>query len=151
MTWLVNGLKDSLIYWKANGAATYNKITDHNRSPLSVSIDRIENAQRTANGTLRKSIIAEKHQFNLSWSNVPNLAAYTVDNGWAGSDMYDFYMDNRQPFYLKITQKFDPDAVNNYQEFLVYFASCSFEVIKRNPSAATPYMLMDVSITLEEV
>ena len=61
MTWVVNGLKDSLIYVKGVGATEYTKITDHNRSPLGVNMEEISNTQRTANGTMRKSVIAKKH------------------------------------------------------------------------------------------
>ena len=152
MSWVVNGLKDSLIYFKSSAAgSTYQKITDHNRQPLSVQIDKIENAKRTANGTMRKTVIAEKHRFELTWNDVPNHSSYTVDGGFGGAQIYDFYLDNPQPFYIKITQKIDPDAVGNFQEFLVNFSSCSFEINKRNPSATQPYMLMNVSVTLEEV
>jgi hypothetical protein len=152
MSWVVNGLKDSLIYVKSSTAGSqYIKITDHNRSPLSINIDKIENANRTANGTMRKTVIAEKHIFELTWNDVPNHSVYTVDGGLGGGQIYDFYMDNPQPFMLKITQKFDPDAAGNFQEFLVNFSSCSFEINKRNPTPTQPYMLMNVSVTLEEV
>lgn len=151
MTWLVSGLKDSLIYWKPAGGNTYYKITDHNRAPLSVSLEEISNSQRTANGTMRKNIIAQKHRFDLSWNDVPNTSFYTIDGGWGGGEMYDFYLDTTQPFYIKITQKLDPDAANNYQEFLVNFSSCSFDVVKRNPSGTNPYIRMNINISLEEV
>ena len=41
MSWVVNGLKDSLIYIKGVGATSYTKITDHNRRPLGVTIGEI--------------------------------------------------------------------------------------------------------------
>jgi hypothetical protein len=155
MTWLVNGLKDSLIYFGVKNPVTnvidYTKITDHNRSPLGVSIEQISNSQRTANGTMRKSIIANKHSFDLSWNDFPNMSTYTVDGGWGGSQIYDFYLDTTQPFYIKITQKIDSDAANAYQEYLVNFASCSFDIVKRNPSATTPYIRMNMNLSLEEV
>ena len=155
MTWLVSGLKDSLIYFgttnPSTGVIDYVKITDHNRSPLGINIERIENSQRTANGTMRKNIIAEKHRFDLSWNDVPNVSQYTVDGGYGAGQIYDWYMDKKQPFYIKITQKFDPDATNNYQEFLVQFSSCSFDIVKRNPSATIPYIRMNLNVSLEEV
>lgn len=151
MTWVVNGLKDSLIYVKGVGATEYTKITDHNRSPLGVNMEEISNTQRTANGTMRKSVIAKKHKFDLSWKDVPNLSQYTVDGGWGATTLYEFYKNNPQPFYIKIVQKFSATGANAYQEFLVNFASCSFDVVKRNPTATTPYMRMNIQITLEEV
>jgi len=80
-----------------------------------------------------------------------NLSQYTVDGGLGGGELYDFYMDNTQPFYMKITQKIDSDATLSYQEFLVNFSSCSFEIVKRNPSGTYPYIRMNVNISLEEV
>jgi hypothetical protein len=152
MTWLVSGLKDSLIYFKSSTpGALYQKITDHNRRPLGIDIEKIENSLRTANGTMRRSTIAEKHRFDLSWQDVPNLSQYTVDGGLGGGELYDFYMDNTQPFYMKITQKIDSDATLAYQEFLVNFSSCSFEIVKRNPSGTYPYIRMNINISLEEV
>lgn len=155
MTWLVNGLKDSLVYFGVKNPTTnvieYNKITDHNRSPLGISLNEISNSQRTANGTMRKTIIAQKHNFDLSWNDVPNMSTYTVDGGWGASQIYDFYLDTTQPFYIKITQKIDSDAATAYQEYLVNFASCSFDIVKRNPSATTPYLRMNMNLSLEEV
>lgn len=155
MTWLVNGLKDSLIYFgvkdPATGVIAYNKISDHNRSPLGINLEEISNSQRTANGTMRKNVIAQKHSFDLSWNDFPNMSTYTVDGGWGASQIYDFYLDTTQPFYIKITQKIDSDAVTAYQEYLVNFASCSFDIVKRNPSATTPYLRMNMNLSLEEV
>ena len=151
MTWLVNGLKDSLIYVKGVGATEYIKLTDHNRSELGVNMEEISNSQRTANGTMRKNVIAQKHRFDMSWKDVPNMSQYTVDGGWAASQIYEFYKNNTQPFYIKIVQKFSTTGANTYQEFLVNFSSCSFDIVKRNPSATTPYMRMNIQITLEEV
>ena len=155
MTWLVNGLKDSLIYFgvkdPATGVIAYNKISDHNRSPLGINLEEISNSQRTANGTMRKNVIAQKHSFDLSWNDFPNMSTYTVDGGWGASQIYDFYLDTTQPFYVKITQKIDSDAVTAYQEYLVNFASCSFDIVKRNPSATTPYLRMNMNLSLEEV
>jgi hypothetical protein len=155
MTWLVNGLKDSLIYFGVKNPVTnviqYNKITDHNRSPLGISIEEISNSQRTANGTMRKSIIARKHSFDLSWNDFPNMSNYTVDGGWGASQIYDFYLDTTQPFYIKITQKIDSDAATSFQEYLVDFTSCSFDIVKRNPTASTPYIRMNMNLSLEEV
>ncbi len=40
----------------------WNKITEHNRSDISISVERIEKAVRTSNGTLRKNHIADKRR-----------------------------------------------------------------------------------------
>jgi hypothetical protein len=88
-------------------------ITDHNRSPLSISIERIENSKRTANGTLRKSFIADKHIFSMSWELVPNTKTYTVDRGLGAGDIYDFYRNNTGPFTLTVTQTLDAPVITN--------------------------------------
>ena len=45
MTWLVNGLKDSLLYFGTFNTQTnvvdYTKITDHNRAPLGINLQEI--------------------------------------------------------------------------------------------------------------
>ena len=38
----------------------WQKITEHNRSPLTIDSSRIEKTQRMSNGTLRKLFIADK-------------------------------------------------------------------------------------------
>ena len=48
MSWQEN----AIMFW--HDGSTYHKITDHNRQPLSVSVERIENKQRMAGGTLRR-------------------------------------------------------------------------------------------------
>ena len=151
MTWLVNGLKDSLVYIKHPTTGVYHKITDHNRSPLGVNLQEISNSQRTANGTMRKNIITQKHRFDLSWNDVPNTSTYTVDAGWGAGEIYNFYLNTKQPFYIKITQKINPTSSTAYQEFLVNFTNCSMDAVKRNPSATVPYIRMNMNISLEEV
>jgi len=100
---------------------------------------------------MRKNVIAQKHTFNISWEDVPNTSTYTVDGGWGASQIYEFYKANKQPFYIKIVQKFSTTGTDAYQEFLVNFSSCSFDIVKRNPSATTPYIRMNMNISLEEV
>ena len=38
----------------------WNKVTEHNRSELGLTIERIEKVTRTSDGTLRKNHIADK-------------------------------------------------------------------------------------------
>jgi hypothetical protein len=139
-----------------------NYVTDHNRSPLDISIERIENSQRTANGTLRKNVIADKHSFQVSWTMVPHNKEYTVDAGFGGGDIYDFYMANTGSFTLSVGQMINPstyDGTNNSANNLsivtynVVFTDCSFEIVKRHDPrvGSDSLILMDVSIGMEEV
>ena len=89
-------LRPRLMQWNNNN------ITEHNRKPLEISIERIEKSQRMANGTLRKYFIADKHTFSISWEDVPRTTAHTVDGYWGGEAMKDFYGTNTGSFPLKI-------------------------------------------------
>lgn len=59
-------------------------LSEHSRSPLAISYERIAQNVRTANGTLRRFFVADKRSFSLSWDMIPGLAADTVD-GFAGA------------------------------------------------------------------
>jgi len=47
-------------------------VSDHNRSELSLSKQRIENRQRMVNGTMRSYHIADKINLSTSWSRLPS-------------------------------------------------------------------------------
>ena len=47
-------------------------ISDHNRSPIDISNQRIEQRQRMANGTMRSYFIADKLTVSASWSMLPS-------------------------------------------------------------------------------
>lgn len=65
--------------FKVSGKA----LTEHNRSPVSISYDVIEKSKRMANGTMRKFVVASKKTFSTSWSQLPGLKSQSVD--YAGS------------------------------------------------------------------
>jgi hypothetical protein len=47
-------------------------LSDHNRSPISMTNERIEQRQRMANGTMRSFFIADKLSIDISWSMLPS-------------------------------------------------------------------------------
>lgn len=53
-------------------------ISDHNRSPIDISNERIEQRQRMANGTMRSYHIADKLSISTSWSMLPSRG-FAVD------------------------------------------------------------------------
>lgn len=58
-----------------SGAATAGAfiiLSDHNREPIDISNERIEQRQRMANGTMRSYFIADKLSINMSWSMIPS-------------------------------------------------------------------------------
>jgi hypothetical protein len=130
--------------------STFYKVTEHNRSDLQISTERIEKSQRMANGTLRKFWIADKKTFSVTWDMLPYTTALTVDGGWGAKDLRDFYYSDlgRQPFDIRINLATNGtnQELAGYQEATVVFSEANFAVVKRG---LEPFW--NVSITLEEV
>jgi hypothetical protein len=80
-----------------------NKVTDHNRSALAISTERIEDSQRMANGTMRKYVVADKRTFSTDWDNLPHNAMFTVDGFWGKNEMQNFYNTTPGPFPMVVT------------------------------------------------
>lgn len=128
-------LKDAIMKWDNN------RITDHNRSELSVDVDRIETANRMANGTRRAYVVADKRTFSTSWNNLPSSRSYTVDGFWGGDDIENWYNTKPGPFALAITH-----ANGTIKEYTVVMTRFSKEIIKRGA-----YDMLQVSVEMEEV
>ena len=150
-------------------------LSDHNRSPVDFSVDRIENRKRMVNGHMRSYHIADKLRVSTNWNLLPSrafnkdpdfsvngnpvatsLVEYTADGGAGGSDLLNWYNSNPGSFYMFIS--YDKNSKLNdvpyqnlatYSEVLeVYFSSFTYNVVKRG---ATNHDLWDISISLEEV
>lgn len=55
-------------------------LSDDNREPISFSIDRIENRQRTVNGRMRSFHVADKLEISTSWSRLPSRSYASLPN-----------------------------------------------------------------------
>lgn len=132
-------LKPRLMRWNSNA------ITDHNRQPLGVSVERIEKSARTANGTMRKFWIADKRTFTASWQIFPKQTAKTVDGFWGGGDIENFFNTTPGVFTLELT-----DADGTVTTYNVMFDSNSFqrEVVSRGTTGVD---LWNVNLTMVEV
>lgn len=153
-------------------------LSDHNRSELSFSPQRIEQRQRMINGNMRSYHTADKLNISWSWSNLPsrafadvanfdsngtsvmenNASSYTVDGGAGGVELLDWYETHQGPFWMFLAY----DKYNNFGKSLedmahlveynqivqVYFSNFTYNVIKRGRSN---HDLWDISVTLEEV
>lgn len=131
---------------------TWTKLSEHNRSPINLDLNRIEKTQRMSNGTLRKIWIADKKEVSTSWDKLPTYSTLTVDGGMGAEDIKAFYLNKgKGTFKIKISY----NAVSARDEIVVAsFTSCAFSISKRNvKSSATsvPQEFWDVSISLEEV
>lgn len=153
------GWKDNAImFWAST------KVSDHGRSPLSMTSERIGNDVRTANGTLRRHHVAKKRSWSVSWEMIPSTNAVgglnTVDDGMSGEEIEEFYNDNDGSFRLILRRgsAVDTAAPTPAESALPYedadfyicnvmFKSFSKETVKRGP--VTDYWSIDV--TLEEV
>ena len=128
----------------------WNKVTEHNRSDLGVSIERIEKVTRTSNGTLRKNYITDKRRFTVSWTMLPSYRTLTLDGAWGAEDLRTFYLSNggKESFNIRINlAKAGTDQTSSgYEEYTVVFGGCNFSVVKRG---LQPHWT--VSIELEEV
>lgn len=139
-----------LLATPAGTTKVWNKVTEHNRSALELTPERIERVVRTSNGTLRKNHIADKRKFQLSWDMVPSYRTLTVDGGWGAEDLRTFYLsdDGKQSFNIRINlAKTGLDqSTSGYEQYTVVISNCNFSVIKRG---LQPHW--NVSLALDEV
>jgi ATP adenylyltransferase/5',5'''-P-1,P-4-tetraphosphate phosphorylase II len=127
--------KPRLMRWNGNA------VTDHNRQPLGIDVERIEKKQRMANGTLRKYIVADKRTFTTSWNMLPKLTAQTVDGFWGADAIESFYNSTTGAFSLELS-----DADTETYTYNVMFSDFSKSVVKRG---GVDYW--EISVTMEQV
>lgn len=145
-TWKTNPIME----WSSDGGANWFQISDHGRDPLQVSIERIENVQRMADGTLRRYVVAKKHTFTCSWSGIPSVTGTWLANGQPGSYIENFHDTINGPFYMRLRAGSDRDTTFSALTGTVYqvmITDFSKEIGKRS----FPYDFWNLDITLEEV
>lgn len=121
-----------------------NRVTDHNRSELSVTPEYIMNERRMVDATLRRYVVATKRKWSVAWTMLFSKDDATVDGFWSGESIKSFYENTPGEFQLTITT--GDGAV---ERVLVMFESFSYKVVKRTPGATGDWWDMD--ITLVEV
>lgn len=149
MSWKTNPIME---WWDTRGTPQWVKITDHNRSPLSVSWERLESKQRMVDGTLRRYVVTKKRTWSCSWENLPSATgASLLAGGQAGDWMEQFHFDTDGSFLMRLRRGSDTNTPTNSlsstQEVRVMITDFSKEVVKRGPITD----LWSLSITLEEV
>jgi hypothetical protein len=90
----------------ASSSARAYVLTDHNRQPLEIQYETIENSSRMANGTMRRFITANKKKIAVSWDNVPAAGGYnfTADANLGAAWLKSFYEENiYNPVWIKLT------------------------------------------------
>lgn len=150
-------------------------LSDHNRSDIAFSTNRLENRKRMVNGHMRSYHIADKMNVSFSYNMLPSrsfdgdpefnangvatvsgLSEYTADGGAGGAELLDWYNSNPGSFYMFLSydmpQNFSINPYNKldkYSDVLEVFVSdFSYNVVKRG---GTNHDLWDISISLEEV
>jgi hypothetical protein len=151
-------------------------LSDHNRSELEFTKNRIENRKRMINATMRSYHVADKLEISFSWENLPsrsfnkapafdpntgkptatNLEDYTVDGGAGGVEILDWYENHNGAFWMLLSyDKYNEFTSNQYdylgqynQLLQVYFSSFDYTVVKRG---GTNHDLWNISVSLEEV
>ena len=141
-----------------------NEISDHGRSPLQMSTERIGTDKRMADGTLRRQHIGVKRSWQVSWENLPSTNTVstgmkTADGGWSGEQMEAFYYSTPGKFRMVLKRgsainKATPTVADSALPYTnadfyicnVMMTEFSKEVVKRGKVD-----LWSVSVTLEEV
>lgn len=151
-------------------------LSDHNRSEISFSKQRLENRQRLINGHMRSYHISDKLNLAWSWEYLPsrsfssspnfntengkptNLDAlqFVVDGGAGGVDLVNWYENHNGSFFMFVSydrfDKFNTNKflhLNKYSEiYEVYFASFEYSVNKRGSNT---HDFWTISVSLEEV
>lgn len=117
-------------------------LSEHNRAPMSVEVERLENKKRMGNGRMRKTIVADKLSWSTSWKLLPHADAGTVDKK-AGADTLSKFYDN-YPGELRLVIHFDKGVPE--KTYRVFISDFSKTLTNRGL-----YQFYDVSLKLEEV
>ena len=154
MAWTDN----AIVYWSSDNGLTWNKISDHNRQPLSIDFERFESKTRTVDTTLRRYSVAKKRTFSLSWVMFPSkrnsvyggkTGITTVDGGWAGEDIENFYNTVDGAFKIKLRKGTDEakDIADGTIEVATVMITDFSKVVEKRGVVD----LWSLDITLEEV
>jgi hypothetical protein len=113
------------------------ELSEHNRSPLSVDFERLSRDTRTVEGFMRRQHIATKRTFSVSWTDLPDRRAHTVDRRAGGADLVELLESGVNRAARLVV---NGDGVD------VLIESYDYEVTARRS-----YQFWDVSLTLVEI
>lgn len=110
-------------------------LSDHSRSPLSVTYDIINKSERMADGTLRQYVISKKNIFSCQWSLLPTIRNQVADGNADANDMKDYYdLYMYKPFTMTLytarnhTERVGAAYTKTHN---VLWTNATFEVVKR--------------------
>lgn len=126
------------------------KLSEHNRSEISMDTDRIQQSQRMSNGSLRKFFVADKKTFSVSWNMLPGTRGYTVDGEWGALDLIEFYKSSEGQSTFDIRLNFAKSGANQessgYEQYTVNCTSFNATLVKRGE---VPFY--NISMSMEQV
>jgi hypothetical protein len=121
---------------------TITKVSDHNRSELTVNYDRIENRKRMADGTMRTFVVTQKRNWKTSWEDLPKNDIQTADGFMGAINIKSWYDNHLGSFQVVLTE-----GDNSTETVWVMFDNFSCKLKKR--SSYTD--LYDIDMSLVEV
>lgn len=148
-------------------------LSDHNRSAIDLTIERIEQRNRMINGRMRSYHTADKRKISVSWEMLPSRRfsedpkfnvdgvttitsfdayqdQFTVDGGAGGVDILSWYDNHTGSFFVFLS--YDTTNYGSLAEYTevveMYISDFSYSVEKRG---GTNYDMWNISVTLEEV
>jgi hypothetical protein len=126
------------------------RLSEHNRSEIGITQQRIEQSQRMANGSLRKFFVADKKEFSVSWTMLPGSKIYTVDNEWGALDLIEFYNSSEGQSTFDIRLNFAKTGTNQessgYESYTVSCTSFNATLVRRGE---IPFY--NISMSMEQV
>ena len=150
-------------------------LSDHNRSEISFTQQRLDSKKRMVSGHMRSYHIADKLNISWSWDMLPSraysgdpqyntsglvtnsgLEQYTADGGAGGVDIVNWFENHKGSFYMLLSyDRYDKFTSSQYSKFGQYnqvvnvmFSSFDYNVVKRG---ATTHDFWNISVTVEEV
>jgi hypothetical protein len=118
---------------------TIYKVSDHNRSEIDISYERIENRKRMADGTMRTFVVAQKRNWKTSWKDLPREDQQTADGFMGAESLKTWYDNHLGSFQLVIT-----DGENDTETVWVMFDNFNCAISKR--SVYTDLYEVDMSL-----
>jgi hypothetical protein len=128
---------------------TWYPLTDHNRQPISITYTLIEQADRMANGTMRKYVIGRKFVHKIQWKDVPTYDPYLVDYPSSGPAWIKaFYEGNyNSPVYVRFIFAQQEPQLNNYPASGTYTSSLNENPLGTNPTTGNPWNVYQAFMT----
>lgn len=134
--------KGTIMSWINFNSGVTCRPSDHSRSELSVSTERIGSTERMANGRLRKYHVADKRTWSTSWDMLPAPSNMTADGRAGGKEIESFFKSTKGDFNMSIV---NVDASLD-ETVRVVFDDFNKSIVKRGA-----YDMWNISVSLTEV